>query len=251
MKKLTSYQIKLIALFAMTLNHIAEVFLPEGGLAGSLMKYAGYITAVIMCCFLVEGMGHTASPALYRRRLLLLALISQLPFSLAFFPGEDGFFMLSMGYTLYICSLICTVRMKRKDRTGSVLCVLLILLTVFSDWSLLAGIFTMLFLRAGEGRMTQRRVFLVCAAAVSVTELLTAVERQPSFDLSLPPRILPFITVPAAALLSGGAILLAGYLVLYCYSGREGRKSRISQYLFYLYYPAHLLVLVLIRSMIK
>ena len=250
MKKLTRYQIKLIAVIAMTLNHIAEMFLPRGGLAGSLMKYAGYITAVIMCYFLTEGMRHTASQAAYRRRLLVLAVISQLPFSLAFLQGS-GIFVFSMGFTLYICSLICTVRMKRKDRAGTLLCILLILLTAFSDWPLLAGVFTMLFLAAGEGRMALRKAFLLCAASVAAAEALTALEAPPTFGLSLPPGVLPFVTVPAAAVLSGGAIVFAGFLILCCYSGREGKKSRLSQYLFYLYYPAHLLVLVLIRSMLR
>ena len=80
-KVLNRDQIKYIAVILMALNHIASVFLKEGTVAFLLLRNLGY--------FLVEGYYYTHSRKQYGQRLLLFALLSQIPFQIAFGEGQS------------------------------------------------------------------------------------------------------------------------------------------------------------------
>ena len=79
-------QIKYFAVFTMLLNHVANIFLQPGTFACEALKDIGYFTAPVMCWFLVEGYRYTRSVKKYAGRLLIFAVISQLPYYLAFAP---------------------------------------------------------------------------------------------------------------------------------------------------------------------
>ena len=105
-------QIKLAAVVLMTLNHIAEIFLDRGSLLYNLLTGIGFFTAPVMCYFLVEGFRYTRNRKNYGLRLFLFALLSQLPFSLAFHDMIRTFSIplyLNMICTLFICFLIAFV----------------------------------------------------------------------------------------------------------------------------------------------
>lgn len=94
--------LKTIALLAMTIDHLAWVFVPQFSILGTFMHLVGRITAPIMCFFLVEGFVYTHNRWHYVIRLGLFALIAQIPFSL-FLSGKVEYIRLNMIYTLFIC----------------------------------------------------------------------------------------------------------------------------------------------------
>ena len=101
-------QIKYAAMFTMLLNHIANIFLEPGTFLFEVMVDVGYFTAITMCYFLVEGYCYTRSKEKYGKRLLLFALISEIPFCLAFTEeGTISFVSMNMLFTLFLCLLIC------------------------------------------------------------------------------------------------------------------------------------------------
>ena len=57
-------QIKLLAIIAMTVNHTAFALVPKGTMLYEIMIDIGYLTAVTMCYFLVEGYYYTRSKAI-------------------------------------------------------------------------------------------------------------------------------------------------------------------------------------------
>ena len=77
MKKLNATQIKVIAIIAMTIDHIAYAFVPAGTIMNYIMHLVGKTTAPIMCFFLAEGFRHTHDKKKYLLRLLSFAVISQ------------------------------------------------------------------------------------------------------------------------------------------------------------------------------
>ena len=143
--------IKYIAMFTMLLNHISHMFLAEGSMTAFVFEYAGYFTAPTMCYFLVEGYAYTRSKKRYGLRLLAFALLSQIPYMLAFRFGN-----LNMLYTLLCCFLILVVREKVPGwglRTTLSIC--LTLATVVGDWALIAPVFTIMFY---DSRGERRRI---------------------------------------------------------------------------------------------
>lgn len=83
------------------------------------MVDVGYFTAITMCYFLVEGYGYTRSKEKYGKRLLLFALISEIPFCLAFTEeGTISFVSMNMLFTLFLCFLILYAMEKSLQEPG-------------------------------------------------------------------------------------------------------------------------------------
>lgn len=156
--------IKYIAMLTMLLNHIANVFLEPGTILSTIFLDLGYFTAPVMCYFLVEGYHYTRSKRKYAQRLALFALLSEIPFCLAFSQVYTGARILSfcgfnMIFTLLLCFGILYVREQMPDGfRKSLSMVLLFFLSLFSDWAVLAPLFTLLFARAGKDKRKIKNV---------------------------------------------------------------------------------------------
>lgn len=228
-RRLSANTIKWIAIVAMLIDHTAWAFVPTYSVLGQLMHIVGRITAPIMCFFIAEGYTHTHSFKRYAYRLALFALISQVPFTF-FQTGQlrfvvPGFFSESFNviYTLFLSLLAIYV----YDKIGNPLLrtlagVGLCLLSLPGDWMFFDILFTLVF---WENRGNFRRqaqafsilaVFMVFFAAASAGHLFYHQLFQAGIFLSLP--------------------------ILSLYSGERG-GGRHSKWAFYIFYPAHLLVL--------
>lgn len=79
-KSLSQEGLKLIACVCMLIDHIGALFFP----GMDSLRIIGRISFPIFCFLLVEGANYTRNPAKYAMRLLAGAVISELPFDLAF-----------------------------------------------------------------------------------------------------------------------------------------------------------------------
>lgn len=83
---MSSFVLKIIACLTMLVDHAAVVFaadLPDG--AYMLMRCVGRLAFVMFCFFIAEGFVHTRHRPTYALRLGLFALISEIPFDLVCF----------------------------------------------------------------------------------------------------------------------------------------------------------------------
>ena len=115
LKKMNRDEIKYIAMMTMLLNHIANIFLEPGTFIFTLLVDIGYFTAPVMCWFLVEGYHYTRSKKRYAARLAVFAVLSEIPFCLAFSESYNGvesisFCGMNMMFTLLLCFGILLVR---------------------------------------------------------------------------------------------------------------------------------------------
>ena len=223
--------IKYIAMTAMLLNHIANIFLVPGTLWYEVLVDIGYFTAITMCYFLVEGFRYTHSRKQYALRLFGFGMVSQVPFSMAF--AQNGileFQDFNMMFTLFLCFciLLCIETIRNRFLRG-VLIVLLIFGSLFCDWALLAPVFTLLFAWAGENRTRQKAAFGAAALLYGGMAGLGSGQVWEVVGCAVP-------------------ILVSAFVILYLYNGRRAARGRtFYKWFFYAFYPAHLLVLGLLR----
>lgn len=134
-------QIKLTAIAAMTVNHAAVTFVPPQSILYVIMTDIGYLTAVTMCFFLVEGYHHTKSKTAYMQRLGVSAVLSQAPYMLAL-----GFRQLNMLFTLFLCFAVLLVMDKVRHKLLKVSAVVILFCcSFFCDWAFKAVLFTVFF----------------------------------------------------------------------------------------------------------
>ncbi|MBD5508870.1 MAG: conjugal transfer protein TraX [Lachnospiraceae bacterium] len=227
--------IKYIAMLTMFLNHVAHIFLERGTPLYEIFVDIGFFTAPVMCFFLVEGYTYTRSKKEYGLRLVLFAMLSQIPFQLAF-----GYSTLNMIYTLLCCFLILVV----MERVGNpllcrILSMLLILATVNGDWPLVAPILTILLANDWGDRRRMARDFCLTYLLFALLNVQSYMNGEPG-DWTLYAVI--------HALLSGMGILAAAVATLVLYNGERAKHGRtFSKWFFYVFYPGHLLLLYLIK----
>ena len=231
-------EIKLIAMGTMLLNHIAIVFMEPGTFLYELFVDIGYFTAITMCYFLVEGWHYTHSRKRYALRLLLFALLSQIPFSLAMAEGgrlQDS--NLNMMFTLFFCFLlICALRQIPNPSLGRCVALLLTICTVFCDWALFAAVFTWLFVWADGSEERKRSAYAWAVGMFGFFTLLSGLGRYTPVGLL------------CYALGAAAGVGLSAYCILYLYNGKRAQKGRkVFQWFFYLFYPLHLLLLGVLR----
>lgn len=220
--------IKYIATFTMVLNHIGIVFLMPGTFLRELLVDIGYFTAPVMCYFLVEGYYHTHSRIRYAGRLLLFAVLAQIPYTLMFQTT-----VLNMLFTLFFCFLLLEVKARIQSPffrwTGYLI---LIFLTGFCDWPTMAAVYTLLFAYAYGSDKKMWRAFLI-SWVVFAFMMLTGNMLYYSPGMT--------VLVTAGSVL--GAIPAAVVLMCFYNGKRAARGKTFSKWFFYLFYPLHLLAI--------
>ncbi|MBR3419682.1 MAG: hypothetical protein IKG82_13420 [Oscillospiraceae bacterium] len=232
-------QIKLLAIAAMTIDHIALVFVPSGSILYYVMRLIGRLTAPLMAFMLTEGYRFTRSRSRYLLRLVIFALISQpFYFRLAFGRAPESILeycthknvMMSLAIGLLIMMLFDS---NIKSCTSIVLLGCLISLAHFCDWSYLIPAWTIIFFCYYK-RDTQKMIVLFALVSVTLQTLLYLKE----FD--------------SFALFSFQYGTLLALIPISMYNGQRGnvRHKNLNRWFFYVYYPAHMAVLMIIKALL-
>ena len=205
---MTGFQLKLLAMLAMTADHIGAVFFPEI----PLLRWIGRLAMPVLCFFIGEGLRHTRSPRRYLLRLTGFALLSELPFDLAFYGGiewghQNVYFTLALG-------LLALWAIQSRGMEGWLLALTAALAAELlgCDYGMYGVLLILLLDRFHRARSEQ------LAAAALLNLVFFGLQTQTLSLIALP--------------------------LLWLYNGKRGRDDRR---LFYLYYPAHLCVLGILR----
>lgn len=97
-KCINSFTLKMIAIVTMVIDHVGAVLFP----AEMAFRYIGRISFPIFVFLLVEGSIHTRKIRKYELRMFLFALISEIPFDLAFSEQVVNIWSQNVFWTLTI-----------------------------------------------------------------------------------------------------------------------------------------------------
>ena len=224
--------VKYLAMATMFCNHFAHIFLKEGSIAQEVMIDIGYFTAITMCYFLVEGYHYTSSVKKYVLRLIVFGILSQLPFVLALKQSN-----LNMMFSLLLCLGVAWVIDHVKNiRERNVLLGVLTICSVWTDWALLAPVFTMLFAYAYGDKRKVTSAYIKGTGIFLILNILSY-EKEYRFGGAL----LHSIGACTGLVISG--------VIIQCIYKREKKRNdyRWEKWFFYGFYPVHLFILWLIE----
>ena len=176
----------------------------------------------------MEGYHHTSNIKRYAGRLLAFALVSQVPYGLFLAHNLNVLFTLLIG--LGILYLYDTM----ESRGGFWLAAAaLVTASALCDWGII-GPLMILMMRAIPDR--RQRIVLPLLVPILGNGLPALSDYMAAFD----PALLPFALYPLLGCTATIPLLLA-------YNGSRGRPMK---WLFYAYYPAHILVLGLAKGLL-
>ncbi|MDO4923952.1 MAG: TraX family protein [Peptococcaceae bacterium] len=233
--KINGSTLKWFAMASMVIDHLAAVVLmPAFGIFTVLtlgdawqlgndaalcygMRQIGRIAFPIFCFLLVEGLVHTHSRGAYLRNLIVLAVVSEMPYNLC--------------------------------RTGN--------LIDFSEqstiWTLVLGFLTCCGLDWLDAKSAPQPLALKKAALVGAAMLLAWFLNTDYDAFGVAFIVLLYLLrnsrteqcmIGAIVCLFGEAMAALAFVPIYFYNGQRGKQPK---WLFYAFYPTHLLVLYFTR----
>lgn len=224
--------LKGIAAALMLTDHVGAILLPEV----PVLRCVGRLAFPIFAFFIAEGYAHTRDFGRYFRRLAILAVVSEIPFNL-----ENGavFDPARQNVLWTFCLALLTLRgleaLGRERGFGRWAGCGLVLAAGFAAGELLRtdyggwGVVTVALLQlCRDGKYVKLWLLLAMAA---VNGLGMGSLTMPVFGGEMPIQIFAVAALP----------------VIWLYNGQAGPKGL--RRAFYVFYPAHLLVLEGIRTL--
>lgn len=208
---LNSFQLKWIAVITMVIDHVGAVLYPQE----IVFRVIGRTAFPIFCFLVVEGFLHTRDVRKYMLRLGIFALISEMPYDLAFRGNMFDTYRQNVFFTLVLGVFLMYLLEKSHQmpvRAGAVLLVMCVAELLRTDYGSAGILLIFLYYSFREKRSTG----LWLGAAWN---FLAGVSVQCYGVLATP------------------------FLVFY--NGERGPKIK---YFFYVFYPAHLLVLYALKT---
>lgn len=240
MKKYLSFnggQLKWIAIISMLFDHAAKTvgfyaIFGHGVAAESLGSWyplyqqitdifliLGRLAFPIFCFLIVEGFLHTSNVKRYAVRLFLFALVSEIPFDLAFFGNVLSFTGQNVFFTLFI-GLITLAGLEKLKEIGK-------------------GNFFFNLLVIVAGMLTAELLHTDYGGRIGVL-LIVVLYYFKDFPLVK-------CLVGALVILQNSYVGVLSFLLIYLYNGKRGHQPK---YFFYAFYPVHLLLLVALQKFV-
>lgn len=223
-KGISQEALKLIACLAMLLDHVAVVLVWDYE-RYILLRGIGRIAFPIFCFLLVEGAHHTGSPGRYALRLLLGAVLAEIPFDLTMF-GQVTWAHQSVMVTLLL-GFGALWAMKRCEKL------------------LLRGLVSLPFILLGDLLMTDYGSFgVLLIVLLEFFRDLTLGKTMQCVSIGLVCALIPSTSIRVGSfLISLELIGCLSVIPILLYFGEKRTKSKWIQWAFYLFYPVHLTVL--------
>ena len=234
----TSFSLHIMAMIFMLCDHLWGTVVP----GNDWLTCVGRLTFPIFAFMIVEGYFHTKNLKKYILRLLIFAIVSEIPFNLAM--GSRIFYPIHQNVLWSFLISIGLIHWNRKVKEKNIFCRVLIGVAsvvigyivgiiTFVDYYH-AGILTVLVFYFFKGKKWWCYIGqFVCLWYINF-EILGGF----SYEINLLGKT-HFIERQGLALLA--------LIPIWLYRGKQGYHSKALQYIYYLFYPLHLLILGIIK----
>ena len=241
--ELTAAVLHIIAMTLMLMDHLWATLLP----AREWLTCAGRVAFPIFAFMAVEGYFHTRSFKKYILRMLLFAVLSEIPFDLMY--GGTWFYPVHQNvlwtFLLSLLGVWLMEQVRKKGKTWMYLlvCVLVVLAGLVLGTLCMVdyygvGVLTVFVFYFLHGRKWCCFLGQLAALYWLNVELLGG--------LMYPVQLFGM----EFELCQQGLALLA-LIPIWLYRGRQGYHSKPFQYLCYAFYPVHMLLLVVVLNFIN
>lgn len=233
-KKLNANHLKMLAIIAMTVDHAADLLFPGFPThpIALILHIIGRLTAPIMWFFICEGFYYTKNLRKYLLRMFLFAVISHFAYCFAFginfIPFSTGVLnqtsvIWPLAWALVALWLLnCATSLKEWHKF--LLLMLINVITFPADWSCIA-VMAIVSMYSNRDNLRKQMIHMM-------------------FWVILYSIVSFFCASKVYAVVQLGVILV--YPFLNQYNGQKGRAHWM-KWFFYFYYPAHLVIIGLIR----
>lgn len=247
-KGLNANQLKLIAIIAMTIDHIAWAVFPgyPSELLPLAMHIIGRITCPVMCFFIAEGYHHTCNINKYTARLFLFACISHFAYVFSsynfyswksFIPFYYGDFLNQTSVMWPLAWGLVMLRINDSQKIKNLWVKLLLMaficiVTFPSDWSCVASL-CVFAIGTNRGNFKKQMMWMV-------------------FFVFTYSAVYFFTIDKLYGIIQMGVIL--SITLLKMYNGKKGANPKTSKFLkwfFYIYYPLHLAIIGIVKWMMR
>ena len=253
-KTFDAYTLKIIAIIGMILQHGAMIL--EDVIPYALqvpMHLAGGLTFPILAFFLIEGFKHTSNVKKYILRILIFAVISQIPYVIAY--GTPWFAPLNIMFLLSMGLLMVHLHENMKSRGGFwFLFAIFLLISFMIEWGIIGILMIFMYKVIKDEKKRTFWPSMMAAIFNGVLGLLAMagvamINTMSDYMLNKPEmaelsELMESITVGKMALVVFFGI--GNILAIYFIKRYNGERGKSLKYLFYVIYPLHFAVLALI-----
>jgi hypothetical protein len=241
MKKLDAFQLKIIALIVMLMDHLYFSF---GEIFPMWFHPLSRFVAPLFAFLMVEGLFHTKNKLKYNLRLFGWAIFMQVGnfiinkglASKEVIVHNNIFMMLALGLTILNLFEYSKKSVGAKKAGLIVLAIVLIPLGVFTEGGIVLIPFTLIAYFFRENKKKAIIGYVILSSLMFYTSYVPYDTLQETINMLMFNSDFLFITAVPFMLL---------------YNGERGVNNKFSKYLFYVFYPLHLWILAVMEFALK
>ncbi len=222
---MSSFALHILAMLLMLCDHLQLTLLPDL----PILRCVGRLAFPLFAFMAVEGYFHTRSLKKYLARLLILAVISEVPFNMLVSGSVFDPYHQNVIWTI-ILGLCCiwafeNIAADRQRLLSGVVIIASLAAAILAnvDYSS-AGILTLLAFYAFRGRTMRCKLLQLLSLGFINLVLLGGIE------LTFPYQALAVLSLP----------------IIWLYDGSQGLHNGVIKAINYLFYPVHMLIFALL-----
>lgn len=220
--------LKGIAILAMLVDHASYILYESGSTERWWIHLFGRLAAPIFCYLIAEGHHYTSNKKKYIYRLLLFAAIAHFPYVLYF--NANPFLVTSVIWSMAMGLVALTAaKHNRLTPQGKIVVVMLCCLAAYTaNWNYIAVMWIVAF---GVFRDDFKKNMIAFTLIAVLFYIWPGLQYHGVYETY---RLGVLFAIP----------------FLYFYNGQQGTKNKFTKWVFYWFYPVHLMILAIIQWML-